>query len=137
MAELAAASTENLLALNLGWKSLALLALLVWYASNRDATVYLIDFTTFKAPESWKLSPGQLLEVMRRTGSFTEDSLQFMDRMLEHSGVGPSTAWPPGIVQLLHDQPQNESVESSREEAEVISFCMHNLFIYLFTRYRS
>lgn len=91
----------------------------MWYASHRSGAVYLIDFATFKAPESWKLSPEQLLDVMQRTQSFSEESLQFMKRMLEQSGVGPSTAWPPGIVQMLSGEKQDDSVEASRKEAEV------------------
>lgn len=119
-AEVAEIHFQKPFVLDFGWKSFALLALLVWYASHRSGTVYLIDFSTYKAPESWKLSPEQLLETMQRTQSFSEDSLQFMKRMLEQSGVGPATAWPPGIVQMLHGEKQDDSVEASRKEAEVI-----------------
>lgn len=85
-------------------------------------TVYLLDFQTFEPPESWKMTPQQLLEVMRYQGAFTEESLQFMDRMLQQSGVGPRTAWPPGIVRCLEGLPQDRSVEASREESKTVIF---------------
>ncbi len=104
---------------DLGWKSVALMAVVVWYLSHRVSPVYLVDFTTFQPPESWMLSPQQLMEAMRKQGSFSEDSLDFMNRMLQQSGVGPKTAWPPGMVQTLEGLPSDESVEGSRKEAEV------------------
>lgn len=109
--------------MDLGWKSVALLALVVWYLSHRVSPVYLIDFTTFQPPESWLLTPQQLVEAMRLQKSFSDESLEFMSRMLQQSGVGPKTAWPPGIVQTLHGKPTDASVEESRKEAEV-SICV-------------
>jgi 3-ketoacyl-CoA synthase len=103
----------------LGWKSVALVAVVVWYLSHRVSPVYLIDFTTFQPPESWLLTPQQLMEAMRLQESFTQDSLDFTSRMLQQSGVGPKTAWPPGMVQTLQGKPTDESVEASRKEAEV------------------
>ena len=89
-------SLEKGFALDLGWRTMFLLALLVWYINSYEKSVYLVNFTTFEPPESWKLSPEQLIQIMRAQNCFTEDSIQFLDRMLQQSGVGPSTAWPPG-----------------------------------------
>lgn len=85
-------------------------------------TVYLLDFQTWEPPKSWKLTHEQILQAMRFQGCFTEESLQFMDRMLQQSGVGPQTAWPPGIVQCLEGKPQDKSVTASREESQTIIF---------------
>ncbi len=95
------------------------MAVVVWYLSHRVSPVYLVDFTTFQPPESWLLSHQQLVEAMRMQESFSEESLDFMNRMLQQSGVGPKTAWPPGMVQTLQGIPTDESVEASRKEAEV------------------
>lgn len=119
------------LALDLGWQSIALLALLIWYFSHRGNSVYLVDFTTFKPPEDWKITPEQTLQCMRDTNSFSEESLDFMDRMLKQSGVGPATAWPPGIVQTLKGAKLDESVEASRKESEVCCR-LHHLYHFLF-----
>merc|ERR1719223_1601756 len=60
--------------------------------------------------------------MMKNQKCFTEDSLKFMSRLLERSGTGQSTAWPPGIVQCLHDKPTDRSISASRKEAETVIF---------------
>jgi predicted naringenin-chalcone synthase len=98
------------------------LCLLLWIAKN-DNSVYLMSYATFKAPESWKVSHDQICEMMRRQKCFTEDSIDFMKRILARSGTGQSTAWPPGIVQCLEDhQETDNSIEGSRKEAELVIF---------------
>mmetsp|Transcript_1740 Transcript_1740/g.2958 ORF Transcript_1740/g.2958 Transcript_1740/m.2958 type:complete len:532 (-) Transcript_1740:479-2074(-) len=109
-------------ALNLGWKTMGVLAILLWYANRRHKPVYLIDFATFEPPEEWKVSPEQLLEIMRRQKCFTEESLTFMERMLKQSGCGPSTAWPPGIIRCLDNKPVQRTAEAAREEARIVIF---------------
>jgi 3-ketoacyl-CoA synthase len=89
------------LAVDIGWKAGLLLAILFWFLSKRESTVYLIDFTTFEPPASWKLSHEQIMEIMKLQRCFTDESLKFLDRMLSQSGVGPATAWPPG-KKFLH-----------------------------------
>jgi hypothetical protein len=119
VAEVAVVEVQKPFVFDLGWKSFALLAGLVWYASHRVSPVYLIDFTTFKPPSNWRLTAEELLEAMKRQGSFTEESMTFMSRMLQQSGVGPATAWPPGMTRVLNGESPDESVEMSRKEAEV------------------
>eukprot|EP00557_Chaetoceros_sp_GSL56_P002163 CAMPEP_0176500598 /NCGR_PEP_ID=MMETSP0200_2-20121128/13653_1 /TAXON_ID=947934 /ORGANISM="Chaetoceros sp., Strain GSL56" /LENGTH=544 /DNA_ID=CAMNT_0017899309 /DNA_START=603 /DNA_END=2237 /DNA_ORIENTATION=+ len=87
-----------------------------------DNPTYLLSFATFKAPKEWKVSHEQIIEMMKRQGCFTEDSLDFMQRLLERSGTGQSTAWPPGIVRTLEGKPPDRSIEGSRREAETILF---------------
>jgi len=86
--------------------------------------VYLLSFATFKPPEGWKLSHDMIIEIMRRQKCFTQQSLDFMSRILERSGTGQATAWPPGIVQCLEDdgKPSDRSINGSRKEAETIIF---------------
>ena len=90
--------------------------------------VLLIDFACFEPPESWKVSHEQLMHMMRAQNVFTEESLEFLSRMLTQSGCGPSTAWPPGITKCLKDQPADRSVDAARKESEVVIFdCVRNL----------
>ena len=98
------------------------LVVLAWLL-RMDNPIYLLSFATFKAPDSWKVSQAEIVEMMRRQGCFTEDSLNFMKRLLERSGTGQSTAWPPGIVQCLQDGKKTDrSMEASRKEAETVIF---------------
>jgi 3-ketoacyl-CoA synthase len=98
---------------------MAVLALILWYIDHREKPTYLLNFACFEPPESWKLSPEQLLNIMRLKGCYTEDSLNFMAKIMENSGVGPKTAWPPGICRVLEGQPQDTSTEAAREESRV------------------
>jgi len=106
----------------LGAQFLVVALLFVWNFVQLRNTVYLLDFETFEPPDNWKCSPDQILEAMRRQDCFTEESLQFMGRMVNQSGVGPRTAWPPGIVQSLEGKPTERSTEASREEAKTVIF---------------
>jgi glycine cleavage system protein P-like pyridoxal-binding family len=78
-----------------------------------------MDFATFEAPQSWRVNHEQLMQCMKNQNCFSQESLDFMSRMLSQSGVGPATAWPPGIVQTLEGKPTENGVEASREEAKV------------------
>lgn len=94
----------------------------VGWLIRMDNPVYLLSFATFKAPDSWKVSHEQIVEMMRRQECFTEDSLEFMRRLLVRSGTGQSTAWPPGIVQCLKGMKTDRTIEGSRREAETVIF---------------
>ena len=99
----------------------AVLVVAAWYM-RRQNPVYLMSFATFQAPDSWKCSQKDVSEIMKRQNCFTDESLDFMDRILERSGTGQATAWPPGIVQCLHGKPGDRSMAASRQEAETIIF---------------
>jgi len=99
----------------------ALLVVAVW-CMRRNNPVYLLSFATFQAPDSWKCSQKDISEINKRQGCFTDESIAFMDRILERSGTGQATAWPPGIVQCLQGKPSDRSMAASRKEAETIIF---------------
>lgn len=103
-------------------KATALMLLALAWIVRRQKPVYLLSFATFKAPESWKVSHAELMEIMRRQNCFTEDSLDFLTKILERSGTGQATAWPPGIVRSLQGLPTLRTIEESRREAETVIF---------------
>jgi len=98
---------------------MAILALVIWYITQREQPVYLIDFSTFEPPDEWKVTPDQLMQIMRAQNCFTEESVEFLDRMLKQSGCGPRTAWPPGTVQCLEGKTADTTAEAARKESEV------------------
>eukprot|EP01038_Epipyxis_sp_PR26KG_P007104 gene7104-9693_t len=125
--EMSIVQLQKPLVFDLGWKTMAIIASLIWYMNHREKPVYLLDFATFEPPESWKLSAEQLMEIMRFQGCFTEESLEFLSRMLKQSGCGPYTAWPPGTVQCLEGKPADTSAEAARKESEIVIFdCVRN-----------
>jgi predicted naringenin-chalcone synthase len=104
------------------------LIIMVWMIRSDNPT-YLLSFATFKAPESWRASHDEIIEMMRRQDVFTEDSLGFMRRLLDRSGTGQRTAWPPGITRSLHEKDENgkplksdRSIGGSRQEAHTVIF---------------
>ena len=105
-------------------KTTALVLLLLYWFIHREKPVYLMSFATFKAPDSWKVSHDQIVDIMRRQKCFNEESLQFLQRILERSGTGQATAWPPGITRCLESDntPSDRSMAASRAEAEAVIF---------------
>ena len=109
-------------------KTTAIILFLGAWIVRMDSPVYLLSFATFKAPDSWKLTHDEIVEVMRRQKCFTEESLTFLGRILERSGTGQATAWPPGITRCLQDDENGEplkakaDMETSRKEAETVIF---------------
>jgi len=106
--------------LSTGVKTTFLILVAIGWIVRMDNPVYLLSFSTFKAPQEWKLTHDEIIKVMRVQNCFTEDSLAFMSRLLERSGTGQATAWPPGIVQSLRGKPTDKSIEGSRLEAEAV-----------------
>jgi 3-ketoacyl-CoA synthase len=104
-------------------KTTAVILFVCAWLIRRDNPIYLLSFATFKAPDSWKCSHEDIVEMMRCQGCFTEESLQFMERILARSGTGQATAWPPGITQCLKTKEKaDRSMDASREEAETVLF---------------
>mmetsp|Transcript_6648 Transcript_6648/g.9719 ORF Transcript_6648/g.9719 Transcript_6648/m.9719 type:complete len:565 (-) Transcript_6648:232-1926(-) len=95
------------------------LCILLWIARMEDP-VYLMGFSTFKAPDSWKASHKQIMTMMKNQQCFNDESLKFMERILERSGTGQATAWPPGIIKSLEGCKADRSMEASRLEAETV-----------------
>ena len=108
--------------LDMSWRSTLLGLCLVWYLARHHHPVYLVDFVTFEPPESWRLTHDELMTCMRRQRCFTEESIAFLKRVLDKSGTGQRTAWPPGITRCLRDESKtaDQSVEAARKESETV-----------------
>lgn len=103
-------------------KATALVLVVMGVILTNDKPIYMLAFSTFKAPDSWKVSHAEIIQMMKNQNCFTDDSINFMSRMLERSGTGQSTAWPPGIVQCLHGKETDRSIAASRKESETVIF---------------
>ena len=103
-----------------GLKTSLIFCGIIYYIAKMDNPVYLINFSTFEPPSSWKVSHDQIVEMMKKQNCFTDESISFMRRILGRSGTGQATAWPPGIVQCLEGKDTDNSIEGSRKEAEIV-----------------
>lgn len=108
------------------------LVALLW----RDRPVYLVDFATFKPPASWRVTHEDIVEIHRRIGRFSPESISFIERILARSETGQETHWPPSIIALL-DREGSPAVAAddwkpdmagARAEAETVIFgCLRDL----------
>lgn len=103
-------------------KMTALVVVIIGWILASDNPVYMLAFSTFKAPESWKVTHAEFIQMMKNQDCFTDDSIAFMARLIARSGTGQSTAWPPGIVQCLKGKKSDRSIEASRKEAQTVIF---------------
>lgn len=105
-------------------KTTALILVVAAWLVGRDNPIYVLSFATFKAPDEWKCSHDDLIEQFRRQKCFTQESIDFMRRILDRSGTGQATAMPPGICQSLGPGAPlaDRSLAASRNEAETVIF---------------
>jgi hypothetical protein len=109
----------------LGWKTLALVAILGWVWYRSDKPVYLIDFTCFEPPRCWRVTSAETVNILKSQGCFTEDSMKFMEKILSQSGVGDETAWPPTVSANVSE---SATIENARRESETVMFdCVRKL----------
>ncbi len=111
------------------WYAYAILTFCLYYMLSAQPPVYIMDFAVYEAPKEWRVTRAQLVEIMRRTGVYTEDSLDFMAKLLSKSGTGDQTHWPPGTLRILneidpatgkHYTTADRSIEAARGVAELV-----------------
>jgi 3-ketoacyl-CoA synthase len=69
-------------------KVTALVLVVIRVIVTNNKLTYMLSFSTFKAPDSWKVSHAEIIKMMKNQGCFTDKSIKFMSRLLERSGTG-------------------------------------------------
>jgi len=106
---------------------------------RRGRSVYMLDFATFEPPADWKITHQELIQIVRNVASHRasaglpandEADIEFQAKVLDNSGTGQATAWPPAIVRCLDERVVPKlCMEETREEAEtIICQCLESLF---------
>ncbi|KAK1418199.1 hypothetical protein QVD17_27342 [Tagetes erecta] len=88
------------------------------YLMTRPRTVYLVDYSCYRAPDNQKVKYNVFMERSRLHGGFNESALEFQRKILERSGLGEETYLP----QALHNIPPTPSMATARQEAEDVMF---------------
>ena len=83
------------------WGAYAVLSTALYWLLSVKPSVYLVDFAVFEPPASWRVTKAQTLELIKLQGCYTPESIDFQAKLLERSGVGDATHWPPSIVQMV------------------------------------
>ncbi|WOL07308.1 3-ketoacyl-CoA synthase 1-like [Canna indica] len=110
----------------IGFASAAVaLVLLIVYYLNRPPPIYLVDFTCYKPRDEHKISKEGFVEITQCAGVFTDESIDFQNKIVKRSGLGDETYSPPGV----QARPPRLSMVEARMEAEAAMFhCLDVLF---------
>ena len=119
MKEVPTIQLQRVAVFDLGWQSMLLISLVIFVLSRTEKAVYLVDFSCFEPPEDWRLSPKQIIDCIKFQGCFTQESIEFQEKMIERSGCGPKTAYPPAITKCLRGEKMTSGTEEAREESRV------------------
>nr|GLL16705.1 3-ketoacyl-CoA synthase 10-like [Ipomoea trifida] len=88
------------------------------YFMSKPRPIYLLDFACFKPSDDLKVTKEQFIDLVRKSGKFDEESLEFQRRILESSGIGDETYVPKSI-----GSPENTAtMKLGREEAATVMF---------------
>ncbi|VFQ99938.1 unnamed protein product [Cuscuta campestris] len=85
---------------------------------SKPRSVYLVDYACYKPPVAYRVPFSTFMEHSRLILKDSPKSVEFQMRILERSGVGEETSFPPA----LHCIPPTPTLEASREEAEAVIF---------------
>lgn len=96
----------------------ALAAAIISYYLLKTRPVYLVDFSIYRAPDSWIATYSRFIGGSRGCGKFSEESMVFQEKMLARSGLGQNTYLPPAM-QVLPPEP---TMQRAREEFEEVVF---------------
>ncbi|XP_047334336.1 3-ketoacyl-CoA synthase 11-like [Impatiens glandulifera] len=88
------------------------------YFMTRPRKLYLLDFSCYKPGPERTVTREIFMDRSVKSGSFTEENLAFQKKILERSGLGQKTYFPPAVLQI----PPNPSMAEARKEAEEVMF---------------
>ncbi|XP_054806197.1 3-ketoacyl-CoA synthase 11-like [Prosopis cineraria] len=88
------------------------------YFMSRPRRVYLVDFACYKPDPAFMCTKELFMERSRLLGHFSEKHLLFQKKILERSGLGQKTYFPPALFRI----PINPSSTDARKEAEDVMF---------------
>jgi len=104
-------------------EAFAVIAIVIAYVMQSKPAVYCLENTVFVPPESWQVSHDDLNNMMRAQGCFEETSMDFLGKVLDRSGTGDSTHWPPAWHESRVGKTKAlPNISSAREEAEAVVF---------------
>eukprot|EP01018_Ginkgo_biloba_P036939 Gb_20857 [translate_table: standard] len=88
------------------------------YFMSRPRPIYLVDYSCYRPPESYRVPFSTFIEHSRLFKYFDQKSLDFQMKILERSGLSEETCLPPA----LHYIPPTPTMAASREEAQLVIF---------------
>ncbi|CAD5322603.1 unnamed protein product [Arabidopsis thaliana] len=95
------------------------------YSTTRSKPVYLVDFSCHQPTDSCKISSETFFNMAKGAQLYTEETIQFMTRILNRSGLGDDTYSP----RCMLTSPPTPSMYEARHESELVIFgALNSLF---------
>lgn len=94
------------------------LVVLFFFRKNNKRRVFLVDFSCYKPPKNQQVDRQTFVDKSSKALCYNKDSLEFMDKMLERSGLGDKTYLSKGLLK----EPTDMSAEAAKEEVEMAIF---------------
>ncbi|KAM7274224.1 hypothetical protein ACFE04_028888 [Oxalis oulophora] len=82
-----------------------------YYLSKAASSVYLVDFSCFKPPSFCRVPFSAFVENVSLFGNFQNESVTFMSKILDLSGLSEETCLPPALHYIPPKQDQAESIK--------------------------
>jgi 3-ketoacyl-CoA synthase len=95
----------------------AITTVAIWFMTKPKG-VYLIDFAVWSGNSKYQVSNQGFVDLTRESGFFSQESIDFQDRMSKRTGLGDQTYLPPGILA----RPPETNMNMARDEAATIIF---------------
>jgi predicted naringenin-chalcone synthase len=107
------------------WEAIGIAAIFLAYISHWKVPVYCMENVVFVPPEDWKVSRKDIITMMTAQKCFSETSMDFQTRLLDNSGTGEATHWPPGILMSKDGETKSEcNLAAARCEAKEVLFTL-------------
>ncbi|XP_020521585.1 3-ketoacyl-CoA synthase 6 isoform X2 [Amborella trichopoda] len=98
--------------------SLFIVFMATLYFISKPYPIYLVDYTCYKPPGTYRVPRSFFLEHLKLSPSFDPESVKFQFRILERSGLGERTCVPPALHYIAPDP----TMADARAEAELVIF---------------
>jgi 3-ketoacyl-CoA synthase len=76
-------------------------ALLACVLLRRRPAVRLVDFSVYRAPESWRLTRPGFVKMTEKGGMFAPEDIEFQSKVVNRSGLGDETCVTPAIADYV------------------------------------
>lgn len=111
------------------YAAVAVFAMVVTYLlARRPSKMYLVDFVVIDLPDDLKISNDAFMAKSHAASCFTQEALDFQEKILRTSTLTEDTYFPPGIMEPENYDLDakdlgggfNLSMEAARREAELV-----------------
>ncbi|KAA8548928.1 hypothetical protein F0562_000612 [Nyssa sinensis] len=95
-------------------------SMVLYFLYKRKVSIYLLNFTCYQPPNSYRLPMALFVEQNLHQNQFDQESMAFQTKILEKSGFSDETCIPPSLTQL----PIRKSLSFTIQEASSVIFSM-------------